>query len=154
MTFRQLDLAASLHICLNMRAQDQQCLNSLMGDTAPQSFAINRWQTDGAAWAFYQDGVPVVMGGIQQPTAWLGVAWMVSTDCVTRDSWRKIIRFSRTVFANARKSLQRIDAYTLDNWPDAVKYADRVGFQQVNVRKNAGREGQNVLEFAIMGSAE
>lgn len=149
--FETLTLAAALHVCQNMRTEDRDCLAAIMGDTTPETFAINRWQTNGAAWAYYQDGVPVVIAGISQAVPWLGTAWMVVADGVTNDSWKKIIRFSRNVFRNASKKLQRIDAYAIATWPDACKYPKCFGFTQVNVREKAGRDGQDVLEFAIIG---
>ncbi|MBF8177247.1 hypothetical protein [Herminiimonas contaminans] len=152
--FDTLSLEASLHICKNMRATDLACLQAVMGDISVESFAIDRYQTHGAAWAFYQDGVPVVMAGITSSVPWLGVAWMVSTDAVSADSWKKIIRFSRNVFRNASRKYQRIDAYVLETWPQAKRYAEKVGFKQVNVRERVGREGQNVLDFAIIGAIE
>lgn len=150
--FEQLNLAAALHICHHMRQLDKDCLEATIGGFSPDSFAINRWQTDGAAWAFYQDGVPVLMAGIEQRVPWMGVAWMVSTDAVTTDSWKKIIRFSRNVFRNASLRLQRIEAYAIETWPDATRYPKLFGFKQVNVKEKAGKGGQNVIEFAIIGA--
>lgn len=150
--FAALTLESSLHVCKNMRALDLNCLQTVMGDISIEAFAIDRWRTDGAAWAFYQDGVPVVIAGISSSVPWLGVAWMVSTDNVTAQSWKKIIRFSRNVFRNAIQRYQRIDAFVLETWPDAKKYAEKVGFKQVNVRERVGREGQSVLDFAIIRS--
>lgn len=152
--FAPLSLEASLHICRNMRPADLRCLQAVMGDISIESFAIDRYQTNGAAWAFYQSGEPVVMAGISSSVPWLGVAWMVSTEGVSADSWKKIIRFSRNVFRNASRKYQRIDAFVLETWPEAKKYAGKVGFKQVNVREKVGRDGQNVLDFAIIGAIE
>lgn len=150
--FATLDLAAALHVCLNMRAQDKACIEAMMGDINPEVFAVNRWQTYGAAWAFYQEGVPVVIAGISQPVPWLGEAWMVATEGITQDSWKKIIRYSRNVFRNASRKIQRIDAHCIESWPDSHKYPKLFGFKQVNIREKAGKEGQNVIEFAIIGA--
>ena len=150
--FEQITLPAALHICQNMRQLDRDCLIATLGGFSPEAFAIDRWQTVGAAWAFYQDGVPVLMAGIEQRVPWMGVAWMVSTEAVTNDSWKKIIRFSRNVFNNASIKLQRIEAYAIETWPEACKYPKLFGFKQVNVKQKAGKDGQNVIEFAIIGA--
>lgn len=152
--FEKLSLEAALHICNHMRRSDRECLESMIGDIAVNSFAINRWQTTGAAWAFYQDGVPVLMGGIAESVPWMGMAWMVSADGVSADSWKKVIRFSRTVFTNAALHYSRIDAQVISTWPQAKKYAAKVGFKQMNIREKAGREGQDVLEFGIIGASK
>ena len=124
-----------------------------MTGTAPgEAFAINRWQTDGAAWHFLQDGQPVVMGGVAQVNAWTGVAWMVSAKGVTPESWKKLIRFSRKVFANAAHEYQRIEAHVLQGWSQAEKYAPKMGFTFEAPRYRAARDGRNVLVFTITGA--
>jgi len=149
--FEALTLEASLYIVRNMRQQDRDCLESMIGEFGIEAFAISRHQTTGAAWAFFQDGVPVVMGGIAETTSWLGIAWMVSVDGVSNDSWKKIIRFSRKVFTNASHKYSRIEAHVLDTWPQAKRYAPQVGFKHVSTKEQAGKRGESVLEFAILG---
>lgn len=152
MSFESLTLSAALHIVHNMREQDRTCLEQMTGSRGDDSFAINRWQTDGAAWHFLQDGQPVVMGGITEINEWTGVAWMVSTDGVTPESWKKLIRFSRTVFRNARKTIPRIEAHVLQGWWQAEKYAPKMGFAFEGTRHRAAQDGRNVLVFAITGA--
>jgi hypothetical protein len=150
-SFETLTLSAALHIVKNMRASDRECLTQMMADFTDESFAVNRWQTDGAAWQFLQDGVPVIMGGIQQPMPWVGVAWMVSTEGVRPESWKKLLRFSRTVFGNASKTIPRLEANVLQGWNQAAKYAEKVGFAFEGTRYRSARDGRNVLVYAITG---
>jgi hypothetical protein len=150
--FEKLTLEASLYIARHMRSADRECLRNMIGEFGDESFAINRHHTQGAAWAFWQGGVPVVMGGIAETTEWSAEAWMVSVEVVSCDSWKKIIRFSRKVFTNASFKYSRIEAHVLETWPQAKKYASQVGFRHVSTKERAGRNGESVLEFAILGA--
>ena len=107
--FETLTLDAALYIVRNMRPENRESMMQGLPDMSPETFAINRWQTDGAAWALFQDGVPVAMGGIAMALPWLGVAWFVVASGINRNSWKKLLRFSRRVFANARKTIPRIE---------------------------------------------
>lgn len=149
--FETLDLKAALHICENMRESDAESIRIMTGGFGVNSFAINRWQTEGAAFAFYQDGIPVCMGGLALSTPWSAVAWMVSTEGISDDSWKKIIRFSRKVLGNAALKYRRIDAACLGTWPAANRYAKKMGFSRPVERLNAGRDGQTIYEYTILG---
>lgn len=152
--WEQLSLDAALHIAKNMKQAHRQCLAITMGEISDEVFALHRWQSNGAAWTFYQDGEPVFMGGIEQNVPWQGTAWMVTTGHIRPESWKKIIRFSRTVFKNASRQIQRIDAHVLEGWPEAQKYAEKIGFKLVNVREKACLGGQGIYEYAIIGAIE
>lgn len=149
MSFETLSLAASVHIVRNMRDEDRECLELMTGEAPGDAFAVSRWQTNGAAWHLLQDGRPVVMGGICQTTPWSGVAWMVTAKGTSPESWKKLIRFSRTVFTNARKTIPRIEANVLQGWGQAEKYAPKMGFAYEGTRRRAARDGRNVLVFSI-----
>lgn len=149
--FLDLTLESAVRICLNMRQMDMDCLNAVIGDVDPESFAAERWRLDGPAWAVYQDGVPVLIGGIALVTPWVGIAWMVAANGITRHTWKKVIEFSRKVLSNASRRIQRIEAHVLASWPAAEKYAERLGFTPAGVKKRAARDGMDVLEFAIIG---
>jgi hypothetical protein len=149
-SFEQLSLAASVHIVQNMREQDRECLSLLTDGLTNESFAVNRWQTPGAAWHLMQDGEPVCMGGIAQQVPWVGVAWMVTSERITPDSWKKLIRFSRKVFTNAHKDIQRIEAYVLGGWTQAERYAKSLGFTLESIKEGAARDGQAVKVYVLV----
>jgi len=149
MIFENLTLSAALHIVTNMRAVDRDCILAMTESHTDESFAVNRWQTDGAAWHFLQDGEPVAMGGICMVNKWTGVAWMVSTDGITPQSWKKLIRFGCKVFGNARKTIPRIEAHVLQGWKQAEKFAPKLGFVYEGTRSKAAKDGRNVMVFAI-----
>lgn len=150
MELRTLTLADALHVASRLRQADFDCLQSATSLVTAESFALNRWQTDGAAWTLV-DGEPVAIGGLAMAVPWIGVAWMASTDAMTPASWKKLVRHSRTVFANAAKTIPRIEAYVIDSWPEAMKYAQCCGFVLEGVRHRAGREGQDILTFVYQG---
>lgn len=153
MELRTLTLADALHVAQNMRQADRDCLSTAANITEPESYAVNRWQTDGPAWTLV-DGEPVAIGGIAMATPWIGVAWMASTDRMSPASWKKLVRHTRTVLSNAARTIPRIEAYVLGTWPHAEKFARRCGFVLEGVRHRAGREGQDVLTFVYQQGNE
>lgn len=147
----QLSLTAAVHVAENMRAEDWKCLEAVTTITNPEVFALNRWQTDGAAWSLNVGRTPVAMGGISLSVPWVGVAWMVCTDRMSPASWKKLIRHASIVIPNAAKTVQRIEAHVLSEWPEAVKFARRLGFHLESTRYKAGRDGQNIYTFVYRG---
>lgn len=154
MEMRTLNLAAAVKVASNMRQCDIDCLTAATTIGDPEVFGLNRWQTDGAAWALHDDfGEPIAMGGISQVVPWIGTAWMVATDVMDTDSasWKKLIRHSRTVFHNAAKTIPRIEAHVLRSWSEADKFARSLKFELEGVRYRAGRNGQDILTFVYQG---
>lgn len=127
---------------------DWECLHAATEITSAEVFGLNRWQTDGAAWALFNDfGEPIAMGGLSQSVPWSATAWMVATDAMDQASWKKLMRHSRKVFTNAAKLIPRIEAHVLSSWSDADRFARQLGFQLEGVRRRAGRDGQDILTF-------
>lgn len=152
MEMRTLTLAAAVHVASNMRQTDVDCLTAATTITDPEVFGLNRWQTDGAAWALHDDnGKPIAMGGISQVVPWCGTAWMVTTDEMDSASWKKLMRHSRKVFFNAAKTIPRIEAHVLRSWAEADKFARSLKFELEGVRYRAGRNGQDILTFVYQG---
>lgn len=152
MELRTLNLSDAVYVAKHMRPTDWECLKAVTTIEDPEVFGLNRWQTDGAAWSLHDDsGVPVAMGGISQTVPWIGTAWMVATQDMDLASWKKLVRHSRTVFRNAAKVIQRIEAHVLPTWPEADKFARSLGFVLEGERHRAGREGQSILTFVYQG---
>lgn len=147
--FRTLSLADALEVAGSMRALDWACVRAVIGNVGADIFAANRWQTEGPAWALVQDGRPVLMFGLSFSCAWSAVAWLVATPAVSHQSWRKLMRFAATVRANitdrtAPHFKARIEANVLAGWPEAEKFASRLGFAYEGTRKRAGSAGEDV----------
>lgn len=148
MEIRTLTLASAVHVACNMRERDRECLEAVTMITDPEVFGLNRWQTDGAAWAMFNDaGEPIAMGGISQLVPWVGTTWIVATNDMDVRSWKKLVRHSRKVLHNAAKTIPRIEAYVLESWYEADKFARSMGFEFESERKRAGRDGQSILAF-------
>ncbi len=148
MEMRALSLAAAVHVANNMRQLDADCLEAATTITNPEVFGLNRWQTEGPAWALHdKSGRPIAMGGISMHVPWSGTAWMIATDHMTPSSWKKLVRHSRTVFHNAAKTIPRIEAHVLRSWTEADKFARSLKFELEGVRYRAGRNGQDILTF-------
>lgn len=152
MEMRTLTLASAVAVASNMRQLDRDCLRAVTTLESMEVFGLNRWQTDGAAWALFNDfDEPVAMGGISQVVPWAGTAWMVATDSIDGASWKKLIRHSRTVFRNAAQTIPRIEAHVLRSWTEADKFARSLKFELEGVRYRAGRNGQDILTFVYQG---
>jgi hypothetical protein len=152
MEMRSLNLTAAVSVAANMRELDWECLRAVTEITSPEVFGLNRWQTDGAAWALVNDfGEPIAMGGLSQVVPWCATAWMVATDSMDTASWKKLVRHSRTVFRNAAKTIPRIEAQILGTWTEAEKFATHLNFEFEGVRRRAGRDGQDILTFVYQG---
>jgi hypothetical protein len=154
--FRDLTLADCLAVVTAMRDRDWQCVRALMGDVSADEFAISRVQSYGPAWTLHQEGKPVAAGGVTLQNAWSCVFWMFATDAITRESWRKLIRHTRTVLANVTNPAHehyrhRVEAYTLGGWDEAEHLAARFGFEHEAKRRGFGSGGEDMNVWAIVG---
>lgn len=149
--FETLTLEGALYIAQHTRGINLNTFRECVPEVSPETFAINRWKSEGAAWQMIQDGVPVAMGGIEMVAPWLGVAWMSVTDQMSDQSWKKLIRFSRRVFENASKTIPRIEAHCYEGWGMAQKYLKALGFQYEFTRARAAKDGRGVVSFVIFG---
>lgn len=153
MELRTLTLASAVYVASHMRQMDWECLRAVTTIEDAEVFGLNRWQTDGAAWALHNDdGVPIAMGGISQVVPWIGTAWMVATEQMDAASWKKLVRHSRKVFQNAAKVIPRIEANVLKSWAEADKFARSLKFEFEGEKHRAGRDGQSILTFVYQGA--
>ena len=153
---RDLTLSDCLQVAGRMRDRDRQCVRALMGPVSDDEFAISRVQSYGPAWSMHQYGKPVAVGGVTLQNAWSCVFWMFATDEITRESWRKLIRHTRTVLGNVTNQAHehyrhRVEAYTLDGWVEAERLAERFGFAHEATRKGFGSGGEDMNVWAIVG---
>lgn len=149
---RDLDLSAALLVISRMRAMDRACLQALLPGFSDEQFAVNRWQTDGPAWALVQDGEPVAIGGISFTNAWTGVFWLIATDAMRRKQWEFAIRTLDNVLARAQDPTnpayrRRLEAYTLRDWPQACRFAAS-RFECEGVKRGAGASGEDIVTWA------
>lgn len=151
MRIETLTLSGALYVANHMRLDDRECLEAVIGTANPEAFALNRWQSDGAAWEMV-DFEPVAIGGLSQSVPWVGRLWLIATDLMTPESWKKLIRHLRTVLANASKTIRRIEADVLSTWPEAQKFIKRMGFELEGARYQAGKDGQDILTFVYRGN--
>ncbi|MBB1601897.1 GNAT family N-acetyltransferase [Variovorax sp. UMC13] len=152
--FQQLTLADAVLVCAGMRDEDRECLASLAGLCDPEIFAVNRWQTDGAAWSLYQGGRPVAILGLSKSNAWTLTAWLVAAPAMSHQSWKKLLRFCRTVRGNALQTTRRIECTVLATWTQAARFAESLGFELEGVKREAGKDGQDILLYAIRKASE
>lgn len=154
-----MTLADALQVVQRMRPEDRHCVRAMLGDIEDEAFAVNRWQTNGPAWAVCDEsGAPVVIGGLTLHTDWLAVAWLLAVPGLSPQTWRKVVRLGRTVLGNAADPAHpqyrhRIEAHVLACWPEAARFAPRFGFQLEGARRGAGAGGEDIQMWAITGPA-
>lgn len=149
----KLLLEDALRVVSNMREEDRHCARAVLGQVSDSFLAVNRWQTNGAAWSLLQDGEPVAIFGLSQSGEWMAVAWLIATPAMNGDSWRKLIRHCRTVKANVFKpgsSVHRVEAHVIGGWDAATHFAERLGFEHEGTRRAAGSRGEDVHMWAIV----
>lgn len=152
---RELTLQAALYVVRHMRANDRLCVEALIGEITDEEFAINRFQAYGPAWTILQDGEPVAIGGVTFGNDWIGVLWMLTTDRIDGQSWRKLIRLGRNIIANAmdptnQHHKRRIEAHVLKGWDAAERFASHMGLQYEGTRRCAGYRGEDFETWAIV----
>jgi hypothetical protein len=155
--FRTLTLADALEVCCAMREQDRACVRAMLGEISDEAFAVNRWNTEGPAWSFLQDGEPIFIGGLSFSTPWSAVFWMVAKPTINRHSWRKLLRKTRTVLANAADPAHpqyrhRIEAHVLASWQEANELAGRLGMVFEGCRVAVGSGGEDVNVWVRIGA--
>ena len=154
--FEELTLAHSLSVVTAMRPLDRACVFALLGEVSDDAFAVNRWQSNGPAWALVAEGKALAIGGVSLPNEWTGVMWLVVRDGLPLETWRKLMRQTRTVISNALDPANsvhrhRLEAHVLESWGDAQKLVRGLGFEFEGTRRAAGRGGENIQQWAIVG---
>lgn len=150
---RTLTLDDALFVVRRMREADRHCVRALLGDVSDEIFALSRWQTEGPAWTLIQDGVPTAIYGLSFGTPGVATAWLVASDAMAGRSWRKVLSHSRIIAGNAFSEpsrLHRIQASVLGGWPEAARFAERLGFQHEGTRRRAGSGGEDIQEFGLI----
>jgi hypothetical protein len=153
---RELTLADALIVCGDMRPEDAACVRSATGREPGEWFAVDRWQTYGPAWTLLQDGQPWAIGGLALRNAWSGVLWLICRPGMRSQSWRKALRQTRTVIANAMapgnpERRRRIEAHVLHGWGGATGFAQRLGLTLEGVMQQAGAQGESIEVWAATG---
>jgi hypothetical protein len=145
--FKTLTLADALSVVSRMRERDRQCVRAAMGQASDEAVAVGRWQTDGPAWSLWDERGPQAIGGLSFQNGWSAVFWLFATDDMRGNSWRKLIRHTRTVIANVTAPAHgrhRIEAHVLSEWSEAREFARRLGFELEGVRRAAGAGGEDI----------
>lgn len=146
--FKTLTLADTMAVVSRMRDRDRQCVRAVLGDVPDDVFAVNRWQAHGPAWSLWQEG-PVAVGGLAFVNDWTAVLWLVAIGEMRGESWRKLIRHTRTVLGNVTDRANpnfrhRVEAHVLRGWGEASQFAQRLGLELEGVRRAAGSSGEDI----------
>lgn len=149
-------LAHVMHVARIMRPLDIAGIRAFLGDIEPDELAVDRWSTNGPAWSVIDSGVPVAVGGLTFTSEWSAVAWFIASQSMRSQSWRKAVAHTRTVLAKAADPSfehykHRIEANVLADRPEAQRYAKHLGFVYEGTRRAAGRHGEDMQVWAIVG---
>jgi hypothetical protein len=157
---RELRLEDALHVTRSMRDIDRVCIQALTGGITDESFAMDRFNSDGPAWTVLgSDGRPVACTGLTFQTAWTGVVWLLATPGIGVHSWANVMRLARRVLRNATDPANshyrhRVEAHTLAGWAGAADLAKRLGFVHEGTRRAAGAGGEDMHVWAMYGPAK
>ncbi len=157
---RTMTLADAIHVATRMRAMDRACVSAVLGDIEDEAFAVSRWQTTGPAWTLADaTGKALAVFGLSLPNAWTAVAWLIAADGIASAAWRELIRHARAVASNVstpgREAYRhRVEAHVLAGWGEARRFAQALGLGYEGTRCGAGRLGENVEIWAIVGPAK
>lgn len=149
-----LTLSAALEVCRHMRPLDVACIEAICGPGFDrEAFAVDRWQATGAAWEFLDAHGVYAIGGLAFSSAWCGTFWLVAHERVddltpTDESWRKLVRTTRTVISNALDpanphARRRIEAHVLVDWIAARSLVRHLGFTHEGTLRQAGIGGED-----------
>lgn len=153
---RDLTLADALAVCSDMRPEDAACVRAVIGQEPGDWYAIDRFNTAGPAWALLQDGQPWAIGGMTT-RGWSGLLWLVARPGLTMQSWRKVLRATRTILSvacnpSSQQYLHRVEAHVLGGWTGAAAFAERIGLLQFEgTMRCAGSRGEDVHVWAWTG---
>lgn len=161
MRFEALTLPGALEVCRSMRPADVACVQAMRGPFDRDAFAVDRWQTNGAAWQLVDDRGPIALGGLTFTSAWSGSMWFLGHGRLdelapTHQTWRKLVLQTRTVIRNAmdpanEHARRRIDVHVLATWPAARRLVRHLGFVHEGTLRKAGSGGEDFEIWAQVG---
>lgn len=153
-----LTLPLAVEVCRAMRPMDRTCIVALRGAVYADAFAQDRMDTDGPAWALCDDAGPVLIAGLQFVSPWAATLWMLAHErandlAPTGETWRKLVRSTRTVVMNALDpsnphARRRIEAHVLSKWAEARRLVHHLGFQHEGTLRQAGSGGEDIEIWA------
>jgi hypothetical protein len=149
---REASLSDILFVAQRMRERDWKSLRCMIGELSADSFACDKFSRAGVCWAITNGSdLPVIVGGIADECEGIGTWWMVATDDIEKSS-KSLIRLGRTAVRNglARGGYRRIQAYVMEDWPEAQAVAARIGLEREGVLRGIGANGENVVMMAAV----
>lgn len=158
--FEDLTLPAAIEVCRSMRPRDADSLRALLGTLEADSFAVSRWQTDGPAWVMCDEQGPLAIGGLEFRAPWVGCLWFLAHRRVddmapTHETWRKLMRHTRTVIANAidpsnPHARRRVEAHVIGDWSSASRLVRHLGLEREGICRCAGSGGEDLEIWACV----
>jgi hypothetical protein len=153
-----LTLPLALEVCRAMRPKDRACIVAMRGAMYADAFAQERFDTDGPAWALCDGVGPILIAGLQFVSPWVATMWLLAHERAdslpaTDETWRKLVRATRTVIRNALDpenphARRRIEVHVLSDWPQARRLVHHLGFHREGTLRQAGSGGEDIEIWA------
>lgn len=156
MKLEELTLADTLSVVRRMRPRDRECVRELLGEVTDEDFAIDRFRSYGPAWTLKDEhGTAWAVGGLSLVSGWTGILWLVVAEGMQLQSWRKLVRHTRTIILNAldpanELGRHRVEAHILSSWPEAQAFIQQVGMVCEGTRYAAGSSGADIQVWAML----
>lgn len=149
MHWRELTLDACLYVCRRMRESDRRAIFCLRFEEDVDGFALSRWQSSGPKWAVWDEGGPLIIGGINIETPTAGTIWLVATEEYRRGMLTAIKHITRFVLPTAEKAgLHRIQALVDAQDVTARRFVEYLGLACEGERRALGKGGESFYEYA------
>lgn len=117
-----------------------------------ERYALDRACAPGPQFCYTIDGFPVAVGGITIGRPGVGTAWMMATTQLLEEPGARydLLRIVRAILKRAMGSpdLHRLEAWTRETWPGAVRFAKAAGLKFEGRHPGMCSDGSAVLSFA------
>lgn len=151
MVIREASLLDVLTVSHNMRPLDWKAIHAVVGDVSPDAYACDRFAHPGPTWCIADDDGPIAVGGMHEEGMGIATWWLVATPALGKVS-KTLVRLGRHVMQRSLASgeYRRIQAYVLDEWPEAKRLTQLVGMQSEGTLRKVGLNGEDMVLMAIV----
>ena len=149
-----LTFADALHVALNMRESDWRQITSNTWHCDRAEYAFERFKAAGMAFSVrLGDNTPVCIGGLSDIGPGVMNCWLIGTDDFPRAGpwvWRFAVK--RLIPTAFEAGVRRVQALILEDYPDAIEFAERAGLQQEGLLRGLGTGGENYWCYARLNN--
>ena len=149
---REATLLDVLTVAHRMRPRDWQAIHAIAGNVGADAYACDIFSRKGMTWCLdYDDGHPIGVGGLHDEDDGNATWWMVGTPAIEKFG-KTLVRLGRHIVKRSIGSgeFRRLQCYCLADWPQAVRFAERIGLQREGLLRKVGRNGEDMIVMAVV----